>query len=153
MTSCVFEGTMYLWIFFKFPALKLAHQLAGKDTMLPFGIIFAGLMCAMMVGSLLFTYNASRSTSGWVIPSSRLLMITLTVASACFLVPVFVRNEAITFWCFCIFEVCCGIYYPSIAQQKEKVVEDGVRAKIYSIFRVPLNIFVVIGLSLTKDGE
>jgi len=144
---------MYLWIFFKFPALKLAHQLAGKDTTLPFGIIFAGLMCAMMVGSLLFTYNASRSTSRSVIPSSRLLMITLTVASACFLVPVFVRNEAVTFWCFCIFEVCCGIYYPSIAQQKEKVVEDGVRAKIYSIFRVPLNIFVVVGLSLTKDGE
>lgn len=32
-------------------------------------------------------------------------------------------------------------------------MEDGVRAKIYGILRIPLNCFVVLGLMLTKDGE
>lgn len=30
-TSCFFEGSMYIFIFFKFPALKLSHKLAGGD--------------------------------------------------------------------------------------------------------------------------
>jgi len=29
ITSCFFEGSMYIFIFFKFPALKLSHKLAG----------------------------------------------------------------------------------------------------------------------------
>ncbi|KAG0651315.1 Molybdate transporter [Hyphodiscus hymeniophilus] len=43
-TSCFFEGSMYLWIFFKFPALRFTHQLGGKGSDLPFGMIFAALM-------------------------------------------------------------------------------------------------------------
>ena len=36
---------------------------------------------------------------------------------------------------------------------KEKIVDDGVRAKVYGALRVPLNIFVVVGLGLTQDGQ
>ncbi|TVY37582.1 Molybdate-anion transporter, partial [Lachnellula cervina] len=152
MTSSCFEGSMYLWIFFKFPALKLSHEAAGKGSELPFGMIFAALMCAMMLGSLFFTYYSSLAISRWVVSPSRMLTVTLFVASACFTLPVLVHNEAVTFWCFCVFEICCGIYFPSIARLKEQIVEDGVRAKIYGILRVPLNIFVVLGLMLTKAG-
>ncbi|TVY49718.1 Molybdate-anion transporter [Lachnellula occidentalis] len=153
MTSSCFEGSMYLWIFFKFSALKLSHEAAGQESELPFGMIFAALMCAMMLGSLFFTYYSSLATSRWVVSPSRLLTITLFVASACFILPVLVHNEAVTFWSFCVFEICCGIYFPSIARLKEKMVEDGVRAKIYGILRIPLNIFVVLGLMTTKDGK
>jgi len=152
-TSSCFEGSMYLWIFFKFPALKLSHEEGGRGSELPFGMIFAALMCAMMLGSLFFTYYSSLATSRWVVSSSKMLTVTLFVASACFILPVLVHNEAVNFWCFCIFEICCGIYFPSIAHLKEKIVEDGVRAKIYGILRIPLNIFVVLGLMLTKDGK
>jgi hypothetical protein len=75
------------------------------------------------------------------------------VSCLCFIVPVIIHDEIITFWCFCIFEICCGIYFPSIAHLKERYVDDGVRAKIYGILRVPLNVFVVVGLVLTKDGK
>ncbi|TVY26148.1 Molybdate-anion transporter [Lachnellula hyalina] len=153
ITSSCFEGVMYLWIFFKFAALKLSHEAAGKGSELPFGTIFAALMCAMMLGSLSFTYYSSLATSRWVVSPSRLLTITLFVASACFILPVLVHDEAVTFWCFCVFEICCGIYFPSIARLKEQIVEDGVRAKIYGILRIPLNIFVVLGLMLTKAGK
>ncbi len=39
-----------------------------------------------------------------------------------------------------------------MAHLKEKIIDDGVRAKIYGIVRIPLNVFVVIGLMLTQDG-
>ena len=84
---------------------------------------------------------------------STLLMFSLLMAAWCFLIPVLVRHEAITFWCFCMFEVCCGIYFPTMGNLKEKIVEDGVRAKVYGVLRVPLNVFVVVGLGLTKDGR
>ncbi|KAL3418756.1 major facilitator superfamily domain containing protein 5 [Phlyctema vagabunda] len=153
ITSCFFEGSMYLWIFFKFPALRLSHQLGGKGSDLPFGMIFAALMCAMMLGSIFFTWYSSLPRGGWVVGPSTLLMYSLMVAATCFLIPVLIRDEAITFWCFCVFEICCGIYFPTIGTLKEKIIDDGVRAKIYGILRVPLNVFVVIGLGLTQDGE
>lgn len=30
LTSCFFEGSLFLFIFFKFPALKLCHELSGS---------------------------------------------------------------------------------------------------------------------------
>lgn len=153
ITSCFFEGSMYLWIFFKFPALRLAHQLNGKGSDLPFGMIFAALMCAMMLGSIFFTWYSALPPSRWVVSPSTLLSVSLMVASCCFLIPVLIRDEAITFWCFCIFEACVGIYFPTMGNLKEKIVNDGVRAKVYGVLRVPLNVFVVVGLGLTKDGK
>jgi len=153
ITSCFFEGSMYLWIFFKFPALRLTHQLNGKGSDLPFGMIFAALMCAMMLGSMLFTWYSALPAGRWVVPASILLSWTLMVAACCFLLPVLIRDEELTFWCFCIFEICVGIYYPTMGHLKEKFVSDGVRAKVYGMLRLPLNIFVVIGLGLTKDGK
>jgi hypothetical protein len=31
LTSAFFEGSMYIFIFFKFPALKLSHKLTGAE--------------------------------------------------------------------------------------------------------------------------
>lgn len=31
LVSCFFEGSLFLFIFFKFPALKLSHKLAGAE--------------------------------------------------------------------------------------------------------------------------
>lgn len=36
---------------------------------------------------------------------------------------------------------------------KGKLVEDSARASVYTILRVPLNTFVVLALSMTKEGE
>lgn len=153
ITTCFCEGSMYLWIFFKFPALRLAHELNGKGSDLPFGMIFAALMCAMMLGSIFFTWYSALPAGRLVIPTPTLLSSILMIAACSFLIPLLIREEAIIFWCFCIFELCIGIYYPTMGNLKEKIVDDGVRAKVYGVLRVPLNIFVVIGLGLTQDGK
>ncbi|KAJ4384478.1 hypothetical protein N0V86_000077 [Didymella sp. IMI 355093] len=150
LVSCFFEGSLFLFIFFKFPALKLSHKLAGAKDDLPFGLIFAILMCSMMLGSML--YNNITTTSS-TFPAKRVLMGTLAIASACFFVPGHFRDERVTLWCFCVFELCCGVYYPVMASIKGKLIDDSSRASVYTVLRVPLNAFVVLALSTTKEGE
>jgi len=168
LTSCFFEGSLFLFIFFKFPALKLSHKLSGATegksnhfelnlerteltiSELPFGLIFAILMCSMMFGSMLYKRI---STSATPMPAPRILTSLLALASACFFVPAYFRDERITLWSFCIFEVCCGIYYPVMGSLKGKLIDDSARASIYGILRVPLNVFVVLALSTTQEGK
>ncbi|PVH73792.1 DUF791-domain-containing protein [Cadophora sp. DSE1049] len=151
ITSCFFEGSMYIFIFFKFPALKLAHQLSGTQGVeLPFGLIFAILMSSMMLGSLLYKYISTHYPQ---LPPTKLLIALLFIAGATLFFPVVCRDERVTFWCFCLFEVCCGIYFPLMAYQKGKMIDDSVRANVYGLMRIPLNVFVVLVLSTTKEGE
>jgi hypothetical protein len=117
---------------------------------LPFGLIFAILMCSMMLGSML--YNNITTTSS-TFPAKRVLMGTLVVASACFFVPGHFRDERLTLWCFCVFELCCGVYYPVMASIKGKLIDDSSRASVYTVLRIPLNAFVVLALSTTKEGK
>jgi hypothetical protein len=120
------------------------------STDLPFGLIFAILMCSMMLGSMLYNNITTESST---FPAKRVLMGTLLVASICFFVPGHFRDERITLWCFCVFELCCGIYYPVMASIKGKLIEDGSRASVYTVLRIPLNAFVVLALSTTKEGK
>jgi hypothetical protein len=104
----------------------------------------------MMLGSLLYKYIMTHFSH---ITPTRLLVTTLSIAAASFFIPVLWRDERVTMWCFCIFEICCGVYFPLMAYQKGKIVEDGVRANVYGLMRIPLNVFVVLVLSTTKEGQ
>jgi hypothetical protein len=104
----------------------------------------------MMFGSLMYK---SISTSANPHSAQRILTGVLVLASVCFFIPGHVRDERITLWCFCIFELCCGAYYPVMASLKGKLVDDGLRASVYGMLRIPLNVFVVLALSTTKEGE
>lgn len=92
------------------------------------------------------------TTSATPLPAKPILAGTLFVASLCFFIPGHFRDERITLWCFCIFELCCGVYYPVMASLRGKLIEDGSRASVYGMLRVPLNVFVVLALSMTKEG-
>lgn len=141
---------MYLFVFFWTPALKAAQlHSSSRLTDLPLGMIFACFMGSVMLGSLGFNLLVSKYQ---IISHSRLLTIIFATASSSLLVTVMVQNEAMTFWSFCIFEACVGMYFPSVGYLKGRFVEDGVRARVYGILRIPLNAFVVIALSLTKEG-
>ena len=107
-------------------------------------------MCCMMFGSML--YN-NLTASAKPLPTKQILIYTLAAASLCFFLPAHVHEENVVLWCFCIFEVCCGIYYPSMGSLKSKLIEDGMRASVYTILRVPLNAFVVLALSMTQEGK
>jgi MFS family permease len=144
---------MYLFIFFWSAALKSARLKTGgsqADDDLPYGLIFSCFMCAMMAGSSffgLFSANHNRESAAYV------LMSVILVASACLSAAVLLENEVWLFWALCTIEASIGAYFPSMSFLKSEVVEDGVRGRVYSILRFPLNVFVVVVHSLDQEGD
>ncbi|RDL37202.1 putative major facilitator superfamily-containing protein 5 [Venustampulla echinocandica] len=147
LASCFFEGSMYLFVFFWTPALKAAR---GEASPLPLGMIFACFMASVMLGSLLFNLLITKYA---LLTPLTLLTIIFALSSSALVVTITLKSEILTFWCFCLFEMCVGMYFPSMGTLKGRFVEDGVRARVYGILRIPLNIFVVVALSLMKEGE
>ena len=148
-TTTLFEGCMYLFVFFWSPALISSRSLGSNDSQPPFGIIFSCFMCAMMLGSLVFSVVKPRG----VRDAARLMLSVQALASYALLLPTLQRSETITFWSFALFEVCVGLYFPTMSRLKSEIVEGAVRAKVYGWMRLPLNIFVVVALGLTKEGD
>jgi hypothetical protein len=47
---------------------------------------------------------------------------------------------------FCAFELCVGIFWPSMMSMRANYVPEELRATIINIFRIPLNAFVCVVL-------
>jgi len=47
---------------------------------------------------------------------------------------------------FCLFEVCVGVFWPSIMKMRSQYIPEESRATIMNFFRIPLNIFVCLVL-------
>ena len=85
--------------------------------------------------------------------AARLMLSILALASYAVMLPVLQRKETVTFWSFALYEMCVGLYFPTMSRMKSELVEDAVRAKVYSLMRLPLNVFIVAALGVTKDGD
>ena len=135
------------------PSLISARDMAfawakGKVS---FGFVFANFMCASAVGSLGFTYLSSTGNS--IRMSSQFAQVAMVACSICLLTVVAIQGETLRFWGFCIFHAFVGVYGPSIAYLKGRVMEDHQRAKVYGVMQVPLNLFVAGALLTVEDGR
>lgn len=148
-TTMAFEGSMYLFVYFWSPAVIASRHLSGTTEPPPFGIIFSCFMAAMMIGSLIFSMMDLRREMG----TARLLLSALALAANALLLPVAIQTEAATFWSFAVFETCVGLYFPSMSRLKSDMVDDSIRGQVYGLMRVPLNVFVVFALGVTRAGE
>merc|ERR1719236_156116 len=54
-------------------------------------------------------------------------------------------------WAFVCFELCVGIYFPSICTLKSEAVPESHRATIYNLLRAPMNLIVVTVLLVNPD--
>lgn len=136
-----------MFVFFWSAALSIAHAALGVTDPLPFGVVFSSYMCAMMVGSIVFTLVPPSHDKGYYI-----LKIILPSASICLLSSILIKSETLVFWAFCLFEICVGAYFPSMASLKGRLIQDGSRGRIYGILRLPLNLFVITAHSLAEEG-
>ncbi len=141
---------MYLFVFFWTPFMEAARDPGAANISLPYGMIFACFMGSVMLGSQIFNLLVS---SWGLISHARLLTSIFAIASSSLLISVMYRDERLVFWSFCCFEACVGMYFPSVGYLKGRIIEDGIRARVYGMLRIPLNIMVVIALSLIKEGE
>ncbi|KAI0839962.1 DUF791-domain-containing protein [Hypoxylon sp. FL0890] len=144
--STMFEGSMYLFVFFWTPTIKSVQKSTGE---LPYGYIFSSFMASSMAAALIFNIVMQKRPFKY----SRLLVGILLAANFCFVKLAGPKTEDATFWLFCLFEACVGMYWPCTGYLKGHLVEDDIRAKVYSILRIPLNIFVVVALAVVGDSK
>ena len=139
-TNAFFEGAMYTFVFNWFPAMSVVYP--GEK--MHAGTIFSTFMACITLGGYLFNIASSTGLSnGWI------TLYLLCISSLSLIVPaIFPHN----FWCvyggFLLFETCVGASFATGGALRSAVMPQELQATIMNIFRVPLNILVVIGTSL-----
>ncbi len=169
LTQTCFEGSMYLFVFLWVPSLQEASE---SPEILPLGYIFSSFMLSMMLGSLLYTSIVSHppspsaaagSVDSLLTTHAKLSSMVSAVSALALAVSVTFQDEKIRFWAFCTFEACVGMYYPVQGTLRGFLITNEHRATVRSLykrvkveliksfqlsalFRVPLNVFVVVSL-------
>lgn len=143
--SSLFEGSMYIFVFMWTPALTTlskAELVNGEEEFegLPFGIIFSTFMVCCMAGSSIFSIAMER------MKPEQLAVVVFSVASFAFLMVSYSNSATSTFLSMNLFEVCVGMYFPSMGTMKGMIVPEDKRAAIYNLFRIPLNFIVLFSL-------
>lgn len=141
MVNSLFEGSMYSFVFMWVPTMLGA--LKGQS--LPTGLVFSSFMVCMSLGGLLFSPALLLS-----IASAESIAVGVFLVGAVSLsVPVFSSSLYPILLSFIVFETCVGIFFPCAGLLRSKVIPDAIQGSVMNIFRIPLNIFVVVGTKLT----
>ena len=130
----VFSYLSLVFIFMWTPVLKsFVVDPDPEKGELPYGIIF-------MTGSSLFSILVQR------LPVEK-LGVGIFVAGAIAMLLVALRiSETVSFIALNLFEVCVGLYFPTMGTMKGSIVPENKRVAIYNLFRIPLNLIVVVSL-------
>ena len=62
--------------------------------------------------------------------------------------PIFTSSYEILLLAFCGFEALLGVYWPSVAVLRSAEISDAERSTTMAVFRLPLNVLVVVVLLL-----
>ncbi|KAH7909156.1 hypothetical protein BJ138DRAFT_1155970 [Hygrophoropsis aurantiaca] len=153
LTQTCFEGSMYLFVFLWVPSLQEASP-SFPSVALPLGYIFSSFMISMMLGSLLYSAISSYAPPATLAAPNdssltlhaKLSSLVCAVAALALAASIRSDSEKVRFWAFCAFEACVGMYYPVQGMLRGTLISNEHRATLSSLFRVPLNIFVVVSL-------
>ena len=107
----------------------------------PYGEIFSVMMICCMAGTRLFGFLAERD------PPEKFSRGLFAVAACALATPVALPGRPT--WAlagFLAFELVVGAYFPAMGTLKSKIIPDAQRATIYNLFRVPLNVIVLLVL-------
>lgn len=145
---------MYTFVFMWTPALKskeeMAAEAAGEEaeesTSQYLGVIFAAFMVSVMVGSSMFKIFGTSKDAIYAIP----LYLHATACGACACISIFMANKFIVYCMFLLFELTVGLFYPSYGMVKSEKIPEDIRSAVMNIFRMPLNLFVVLLLLKVK---
>lgn len=175
LTQTIFEGSMYLFVFIWVPTLQ-ESSLSPSSLPLGyiFSAFMVSMMLGSLLYTYITAHWYPPSTStglqkharsasvGSLSPSSQgdssLLLhaqlSSLVCAASAVTFAACVRvgkdkgeeGEHLKFWAFCLFEACVGMYYPVQGMLRGSFISNEHRATLSALFRVPLNVFVVVSL-------
>lgn len=159
LIQCMSEAAMYSFIFSWTPIISQLNP--------PYGIVFASFMLAFVIGSNL--YGLSLSVKKFppqliLTFTSGVALVSLSIVTIC--ITIIVNNltdiTALTSYTFLIqtcfvsfifYELALGLYFPVISFLKSRVVPEQHRASISNWFRVPMNLFTCLSLTLGRINE
>lgn len=134
-SQSLFLGGMYIFVFLWTPALGTKN--------IPFGLIFATFMVMISIGSGIFKVTAVQTEQlPYVIFFLSILATIVTISS--------LHNEYMVFTSFLVFELACGIMFPTYGSLRATYIPDEYRTTVMNIYRIPLNMFVIIVLLINK---
>ncbi|KAH7182099.1 hypothetical protein DER46DRAFT_642006 [Fusarium sp. MPI-SDFR-AT-0072] len=151
LAMCFFEGSVYVMLYSWPQAIMSARAHERVWANPPFGTMFAGLMGAMSLGSFLFLHASREANS--IQLSSRTIQLASSISASALLLTILLRDELSRFWALCLFEICVGLYYPSMAYLKGRLVQEERRGRVYGLMRVPLNFFTVLCLTTVSERD
>eukprot|EP00916_Digyalum_oweni_P021392 GHVL01035519.1.p1 GENE.GHVL01035519.1~~GHVL01035519.1.p1 ORF type:complete len:278 (-),score=27.06 GHVL01035519.1:238-1071(-) len=128
LVQALFEAALFVFAVMWTPAFPPDVNL---------GIIFAVLMISVMFGSYIFMNHKTRSMPLMLVGICSLSSISLSI-------PYITSSPPIRLGAFVLFEMCYGVYSPCYKSISTELIPDAQRATVMNLFRVPLNIIVVI---------
>ena len=110
----------------------------------PLGLIFAAFMLCITLGGMSFMPLQATLGVEWA------TALICAASSASMVVPVLTETFAYVLTSFLVLEACIGCWGACSANLRSKYVDEGLQSSIMTIFRIPLNIFVVIGTKMEE---
>mmetsp|Transcript_6065 Transcript_6065/g.7447 ORF Transcript_6065/g.7447 Transcript_6065/m.7447 type:complete len:343 (+) Transcript_6065:2-1030(+) len=151
-----FEGSMFTFVFVWVPTvLKFApstHMDIVEGTIFensvpPLGLVFASFMLCITLGGMSF----GPLTALFGLENTGVLICFM--AALCMVVPVVSESFVAILASFLVLEGCVGCWFACSATHRSKYIDDKLQSSIMTIFRVPLNILVVIGTRMEQTAE
>ena len=165
-TNSLYEAALHVFVFIWTPALekrKDADQTVSG--FVPHGVVFSLFMTCKMLGSMTYSILSSVQSKRPYVSGSgdnsnntsiaqtrkSLRYVFLAAAISFFWTVVFKESYFVALFAFCAFEFGLGVYWPAMAVLRGELVPNNLRASVTSVFRVPLNVLVV--MLLTAAGR
>ena len=167
-TNSLYEAALHVFVFIWTPALekrKDADQTVSG--FVPHGVVFSLFMTCKMLGSMTYSILSSvqrkrpyvnvsvsgDNSNNTSIAQTRksLRYVFLAAAISFFWTVVFKESYFVALFAFCAFEFGLGVYWPAMAVLRGELVPNNLRASVTSVFRVTLNVLVV--MLLTAAGR
>lgn len=141
-TQAFFEGAMFTFVFNWVPAM--IHVYPWDN--IPIGGVFSTFMVCIAVGGSIYNMLTARGYREETLGLGIFLTASISLS-----LPALAPDDFYTVYGgFLLFETCVGASFACGGALRSQVMPESLQATIMNIFRLPLNILVIIGASL--DG-
>eukprot|EP00908_Phaeocystis_cordata_P019542 Transcript_31077.p1 GENE.Transcript_31077~~Transcript_31077.p1 ORF type:complete len:542 (+),score=221.47 Transcript_31077:48-1673(+) len=152
--QALFEGAMYIFVLQWPPSVSAAVGRAfGSGAATPYGTVFSCFMVCCLLGSATFGAIAKAGVRTELSTLGMLGLATVAMGAASAGTATGVAALAPLAAAYFAFELCVGMYFPSIGTLRSRHVPDSHRSVIMNLFGIPLNVLVIsVFLSIKRLG-
>lgn len=148
LSQAFFEGAVYTFVFMWVPSM-LAVCSSSDMGSLPTGLVFSSFMLSMTLGGMLFGMILSVFPGG----EEWLCVLVYLIAAGAMAVPIFFFDFWSVLISFLVLEAMVGMFNSCGGMLRSKYYPENIQSSVMSVFRLPLNLLVVIGTKLTDNAN